>query len=184
MPTDLLPDQPRDEQLEVTSAEQFKALGHAFRHRLLFALGQRPATISQLAASLGAAKGTVAHHLGVLRDAGMVRVVHTRPVRGGTEQYYQRAARRLIVSPGHPGATGAMFGAIAEEIAAAADEPLLLLRHLRLTATQAERLRAALLDLVENAEDAGADEPRHGMLVSLYRQGAGPPPDPAAAPSS
>ncbi|MFI7606688.1 ArsR/SmtB family transcription factor [Micromonospora sp. NPDC049366] len=184
MATDMLPDQPRDEQLEITSPEQFKALGHPFRHRLLFALGQWPATISQLAASLGAAKGTVAHHLGVLRDAGMVRVVHTRPVRGGTEQYYQRVARRLLVSPGHPGATGAMLGAVAEEITAADDEPLLLLRHLRLSAAQAERLRAALLDLVEDTEDAGADEPRHGVLVSLYRQGARPSTDPAAVPSS
>ncbi|WBB70809.1 winged helix-turn-helix domain-containing protein [Micromonospora sp. WMMD812] len=172
---DPLPDRPLDELLEVTTPEQFKALGHPFRQRLLFSLGQRPATISQLAAALGAAKGNVAHHLKVLRDAGMVRVVHTRPVRGGTEQYYQRCARRLSVAPGHPGATAALLGAVAEEIAAAPDEPLLQLRHLRLTAAQAERLRAALLALVEDAEEAGDDEPRHGVLVSLYRQGTPPP---------
>src|SRR4051794_41792773 len=79
--------------LEVSSAAQFKALGHPLRHRLLFALGQEAATISQLATSLGTAKGNGAHHLGVLRDAGMVRIVETRQGRGGTGQYYRRAAK-------------------------------------------------------------------------------------------
>ncbi len=81
------------DRLEVSTAAQFKALGHPLRHRLLFALGKEAATISQLAVALGTAKGNVAHHLGVLRDAGMVHVAETRQVRGGTEQYYRRSAR-------------------------------------------------------------------------------------------
>jgi hypothetical protein len=40
---------------------------------------------------------------------------------------------------------------------------------------QAERLRAALDELVETAEEAGDDEPRYGVLVSLYQQEATPP---------
>lgn len=165
---------PLDELLEVSTPAQFKALGHPLRQRLLFALGQRPATISQLAAALGAAKGNVGHHLKVLREAGMVRVAHTRPVRGGTEQYYQRSARRLRVAPGHSAATAALFGAVAEEVAAAPDEPLLHLRHLRLTPARAERLAAALSELVEGAEDEGDDAPRYGVLVTLYQQAAPP----------
>ncbi|MEU4643038.1 winged helix-turn-helix domain-containing protein [Micromonospora sp. NPDC023814] len=168
-------EQPLDDLLEVTTPAQFKALGHPLRQRLLFALGQRPATISQLAAALGAAKGNVAHHLKVLRDAGMVRVAHTRQVRGGTEQYYQRSARRMRVAPGHAAATAAMLGAVAEEVSAAPGEPLLHLRHLRLTAAQAERLGAALSELLDTAEDAGEGEDRYGVLVSLYRQTPPPP---------
>ena len=87
--------EPPDEQLTVTSAEQYRALGHPLRHRLLFALGQHPATISQLAVVLGRHKGNIAHHLKVLRQAGRGAVTETRQVRGGTEQYYQRSARRL-----------------------------------------------------------------------------------------
>ncbi|SCL53729.1 Helix-turn-helix domain-containing protein [Micromonospora citrea] len=169
-------ERPPDDLLEVTTPAQFKALGHPLRQRLLFALGQRPATISQLAATLGAAKGNVAHHLKVLRDADMVRVAHSRQVRGGTEQYYQRGARRVRVAPGHSAATAALLGAVAEEVSAAPGEPLLHLRHLRLTAAQADRLAAALSDLVEGAQDAGEDEPRYGVLVSLYRQAPPPPP--------
>lgn len=155
--------------LEVRTPAQFKALAHPFRHRLLFALGPGPATISQLATGLGAAKGTVAHHLKVLAEAGMVRVAHTRQVRGGTEQYHERAFRRLVGETVDAGATGALFGAVAEELAGDPD-PLLHLRHLRLTPTQAERLRSTLDALVGEAEEAGGDEPRYGVLVSLYRR--------------
>ncbi|MFC7548162.1 ArsR/SmtB family transcription factor [Plantactinospora sp. GCM10030261] len=162
-------DPPLDEMLEVSRAEQFKALGHPFRQRLLFSLGQQPATISQLAAALDARKGNVAHHLKVLREAGMVRIVETRRVRGGTEQYYQRTARRLKVTTRELAPTAAFLGAVAEEIAAADAEPLLTLRHVRLTAAQADRLTAALTDLVDGAEDAGAGKPRYGLLVGLFR---------------
>lgn len=161
---------PADELLEVDSAVQFKALSHPLRQRLLFALARR-ATMSQLATALGAQKGNVAHHLRVLRDAGMVRVVETRQVRGGTEQYYQRTARRMTFAGHQSAATAAMFGAVAEELDESTGEPLLLLRHVRLTENQAKCLRAELERLVETAEEAGADEPVHGVLVALYPQG-------------
>ncbi|MET8909231.1 ArsR family transcriptional regulator [Micromonospora sp. NPDC004551] len=165
-------------ELEVRTPAQFKALAHPFRHRLLFALGSGPATISQLATGLGAAKGTVAHHLKVLTEAGMVRTAHTRQVRGGTEQYHERAFRRLTGETVDAGATSAMFGAVAEELAGDPD-PLLHLRHLRLTPAQAQRLRATLDALVGEAEEAAPDQPRYGVLVSLYRRGDPARPDPS-----
>jgi len=84
-----------DDVAAVTTPEQFKALGHPMRHRLLFALAQSEATISQLAVALGSNKGNVAHHLKVLAAAGLVRPAATRAVRGGTEQYYRRASPGL-----------------------------------------------------------------------------------------
>ncbi|GAA1667554.1 hypothetical protein GCM10009765_16260 [Fodinicola feengrottensis] len=156
--------------MEITTPEQFKALGHSFRQRLLFALGQQPATISQLAKILSARKGNVDHHLKVLRDAGLVRIAETRTVRGGTEHYYQRSSRRIRVLSPEATSTAAMLAAFAQELSIAPVEPLLNLRHLRLTAAQAERLRNALEGLVDTAEDAGDGEPRYGVLVSLYQQ--------------
>jgi DNA-binding transcriptional ArsR family regulator len=165
-------DQPPEELLRVTSPEQYRALGHPLRHRLLFALGQRPATISQLSAALGSHKGNVAHHLKVLRDAGMVAVVETRQVRGGTEQYYQRTARRLEF-PGEQGAalSAVMLQAVAEEIstAAADPEPVLLVRNVRLTQAQAQQLASTLTELASTLEDAGDGERRYGLLLSLYQ---------------
>jgi DNA-binding transcriptional ArsR family regulator len=165
-----------DDLAAVTTPEQFKALGHPMRHRLLFALGQGQATISQLATALGSNKGNIAHHLKVLADAGLVRPAGTRQVRGGTEQYYRRAARGLKFDD--DAATEAAFRALAAEIAAAEPEPFLALRTLRLTAEHAEQLATTLRDLAGQAEDA-VDQPRYGLLLGLYQPAQAPRLDPA-----
>ena len=150
----------------ITTPQQFKALGHPMRHRLLFALGQGEATISQLAATLGSNKGNIAHHLKVLTDAGLALPAGTRQVRGGTEQYYRRAHRALQF---HDAATTQMaFSAIAAEIAAAQPEPFLILRTLRLNPKHVEQIAAALHDLADEKDDAD-DDPRYGLLLGLYQ---------------
>jgi len=132
----------------------------------LFALGRRPATTSQLAVALGSHKGNIAHHLKVLREAGLVAVTETRQVRGGTEQYYRRAHRALQF---HDAATTKMaFSAIAAEIAAAEPEPFLILRTLRLNPRHVEQIAAALHDLADEKDDAD-DDPRYGLLLGLYQ---------------
>jgi DNA-binding transcriptional ArsR family regulator len=152
--------------------EQFKALGHPMRHRLLSALGQGEATISQLAATLGSNKGNVAHHLKVLADAGLVELAGTRHVRGGTEQYYRRAFSSLQFE--ESGLTEVAFSALAE-IATAEAEPFLMLRNLRLTPRHAEHLTKALRDLADEPEDGG-DQPRYGLLLGLFKPARAPSP--------
>jgi DNA-binding transcriptional ArsR family regulator len=158
-----------DEQMDVYSPEHFKALAHPTRQRLLFALDQ-PATVSQLAVTLGSHKGNIAHHLKVLREAGLITAAGTRQVRGGTEQYYQRAARMFRFTGEHSAANlPVAFHAIADEIAAAAPDPFLVLRNLRLTEAQAERITATLTELAHETREAGEDQPRYGLLLGLYR---------------
>jgi DNA-binding transcriptional ArsR family regulator len=159
--------------LAVTDPRQFKALGHPTRHRLLFALGQGDATISQLAAALGSNKGNVAHHLKVLADAGLVRPAGTRHVRGGTEQYFRPAAR--VLSYGDAASTEAAFRAIAAEIADAGPDPFLVHRTLRLTAEHAEALEAILREVADTAEDA-VGEVRYSLLLGIYQPGHARPP--------
>ena len=166
-----------DDFAAVATPEQFKALGHPMRHRLLFALGQDQATISQLAAALGSNKGTIAHHLKVLAGAGLVRPAGTRQVRGGTEQYYRRASPGLKYDD--TATTEVAFRALAAEIAAAAPDPFLVLRTLRLTPEHARQLTATLRDLAHQPEDA-ADQPRYGLLLGLYQPAQAPPPTPPA----
>lgn len=156
--------------LDVSSAAQFKALGHPLRHRLLFALGQEAATISQLAATLGTAKGNVAHHLGVLRDAGMVHVAETRQVRGGTEQYYRRSVRRFgFTGEGARANNTVALQAVAADLETADADPMFTVRNLRLTAAQAEELAATLERMVDDLTDAGPTESRYGVVVTVYR---------------
>lgn len=169
---DLRPD------LQIDSPARYRALGHPLRHRLLMALAENPATISQLARSLDVHKGSVAHHLAVLVEAELVRIGAQRQVRGGTERYYERTAERVVTSARngsggaeHQAATTALLSAVATELAAAPDDPLLHLRHVRLTRAQAATLRNVLdLALADLSNTAGEDTARYGVLVSMYEQ--------------
>jgi DNA-binding transcriptional ArsR family regulator len=154
----------------VATPEQFKALGHPMRHRLLFALGQGDATISQLAAALGSNKGNIAHHLKVLTEAGLAVPAGTRRVRGGTERYYRPAHRALEFRDA--AITQATFSAIAAEVAAAEPEPepFLIWRTLRLNPGHVAQIAASLHDLADTQDDGGND-PRYGLLLGLYRAG-------------
>lgn len=166
-----------DDHLTISELAQYKALSHPLRHRLLFALGQQPATISQLAKALDQRKGNIAHHLGVLEAAGLVRIVESRQVRGGTEHYYQRAARRLSFSG--PEAAPVMVRAVADELPTA---ELVggRLRNVRLTAARAAEVTAEIERLVDGlddaGDDAGDDAERYGFLVTVWK------PRPAGAP--
>jgi DNA-binding transcriptional ArsR family regulator len=161
---------PPEDVLEIVAPEHFAALAHPLRQRLLFALGHQPATIRQLAAQLDAKKGNVAHHLKVLREAGLVHVAETRQVRGGTEQYYQRMARHMVVAEPQAAGTTAMLAAVAQELDLSPAETHLTLRHLRLSPTKARELGEALAKLVDEAEENAEDQPLHGVLVALYQQ--------------
>ncbi|MEU6248877.1 ArsR family transcriptional regulator [Glycomyces sp. NPDC047010] len=156
--------------LTVSTPQQYRALGHPVRHRLLFALGQRPATLSGLAAELGISKGSAGHHLKILREAGLVNLDHERRVRGGTEQYFKRAFRKLHYEAGE--ATKVALAAVAEDVISDDADPLLTLRGVRLTEAQAAHLRRTLESLVDGLEDAEG-EARYGVVVGLYRPGQG-----------
>ena len=60
-----------------------------------------------------------------------------------------------------------MLQAVADEMATAAAEPLLVLRNIRLTADQARRLASTLNDLVSGLGDAGDGAARYGVLACV-----------------
>jgi DNA-binding transcriptional ArsR family regulator len=155
--------------VDATGPVYAKALAHPTRHRLLLELGDGGATISQLANRLTTNKGNVAHHLNVLVQAGLVRRGPTRTVRGGTEQYFVRAARRFEFEQA-PDALAAMMSNLTDELAAD-QQALLNHRVLRLTRRQAAALAAHLEAVVDDLEPAGEREARYGVIVSVYRHG-------------
>ncbi|WP_405779677.1 ArsR/SmtB family transcription factor [Streptomyces sp. NBC_00859] len=169
------PPQPPEDVQEISTPEQFSALAHPLRQRLLFSLGHRPATIGRLAEQLGTTKGNVAHHLKVLREAGLVHIAETRRVRGGTEQHYQRTARRMIVAEPQEAGTAAMLTAVAQELDRSPADTHLTLRHVRLGPAKARELGEALAQLVDEVEDDPDEgQPTHGVLVALYQRGGDP----------
>ena len=160
------------EPLTLRTPAHFKALGHPVRHRIVNVLRQRPATLRQLASALGLAKGTVSFHVGVLRDAGLVRLAETHQVRGGTEQRFALVGRGFRFH--QDAAAGAEFllqAAAAEMLPAHGEETdRTVLRHLWLTPQQAAALAAQLHDYASQPRQEDADHGEaYGLLVSLYR---------------
>jgi DNA-binding transcriptional ArsR family regulator len=82
--------------LVVNTVEQLKAFGDPIRERILFIIQQQPATAKQIADRLKASPGAIGHHLHVLEDAGLAKVVARRFVRGTVANYYTRTARLFV----------------------------------------------------------------------------------------
>jgi DNA-binding transcriptional ArsR family regulator len=164
--------EPEPEPLSLRTPAHFKALGRPVRQRIVNVLRQRPATPRQLGSALGPARGTVSFHVGVLRDAGLVRLAETHQVRGGTEQRFELVSRGFRFHP--DSAAGAEFplqAAAAEMLPAHGEETdRTVLRHLWLTPQQASALAAQLHDYANQPRQQDADHGEaYGLLVSLYR---------------
>ena len=85
------------DQIVVTAPAQLRALADPLRATVLDLLLERAATVAELATAVGRPKSTVAHHVNVLVETGMLRVVRTRRVRAIDERYYGRTARVFYV---------------------------------------------------------------------------------------
>ena len=92
-----IPDYDLDEMLVVTAPEQLRALADPLRGTLLELLLERAATVTEMAQAVDRPKSTVAYHVNLLVDAGLLRVVRTRRVRAIEERYYGRVARTLYI---------------------------------------------------------------------------------------
>lgn len=73
MSTLSLPSHPLPEPLVELIAQRFRVLGEPMRIRLLDALREGPSTVGALQEATGGSQQNVSKHLGVLRDAGLVR---------------------------------------------------------------------------------------------------------------
>ncbi|MFH0518429.1 ArsR/SmtB family transcription factor [Streptomyces sp. M41] len=168
---------------EVTAPAQLRALAHPLRNAILELLLERAATVSELAAALDRPKSTVAHHVSVLVDAQLLRVVRTRRVRAIDERYYGRTARIFrvgTVSPTEAGdapyCTNDLATAAAESAAAhQADQLSSIVRHVRIPREQAREFWARVLELADDY----AQLPRGGDVVYGFAAGLYPTDGPA-----
>lgn len=91
------PDYEADDVLLVREPEQLRALTGRERTRIVELLRDRAYSTTELARALVRPKSTVAYHVKVLEQAGLIRVVRTRKVRAVTERYYGRVARLFVL---------------------------------------------------------------------------------------
>jgi DNA-binding transcriptional ArsR family regulator len=140
-----IPDYELADRLVVTAPPQLRALADPLRGTILDLLLERAATVAELAGAVGRPKSTVAHHVNVLLEAGMLRVVRTRRVRAIDERYYGRTARVFYVGVvDRPGEDPTTVHANSLSVAAAesgpayeADDLRSILRHARIPAERA-----------------------------------------------
>jgi DNA-binding transcriptional ArsR family regulator len=92
------PDYDLEDFLVADSPQRMKALGDPLRLLLLDLVLERAMTVTELAARVGRARGSVAHHVDLLVTAGLLRVVRTRRVRAVTESFYGRTARTIGIT--------------------------------------------------------------------------------------
>ena len=111
------PDYDAADVLVVREPERLRALAHELRSTIVVRLRERALSVTELADELGLPKGTVGHHVKVLEDAGLVRVVRTRRVRAVTEKFYGRTARLFLMKDEQDAAVSHLTPADAERFA-------------------------------------------------------------------
>lgn len=157
------------------SNEQLVALAHRTRQLLWSELAFGPLSISELARRITTNKGNVAHHLAALERVDLVRRGQRRTVRGGTEQPFERTAQHVRATrPGQSAReiTATSLAAVSSEMAED-PAPNLHVRHLRMTAAQANALIHHLNAVLESLTPATPPEQKYGVAVGLWRRPAG-----------
>jgi DNA-binding transcriptional ArsR family regulator len=172
-----LPDYELADQVVITAPAQLRAIADDLRGTILDLLLERAATVAELAAAVGRPKSTVAHHVNVLLDAGLLRVVRTRRVRAIDERYYGRTARVFYVGvvdrPGEDPTTvhsNALSVAAAESAPAhVADDLRSILRHARIPHERAAEFWERVLTLAsEFAAQPRSGDTVYGFAAGLY----------------
>ena len=168
------PDYPLEGTVRADTSSALKALGDPVRRQIVEVLMDRAATTTELAVALERPRGTVDHHLKVLANAGLVRVVRTRKVRALTENYWGRTARTIIFDYGDKESSpfAPFLRDAVEETERVTDwsQPSqITLRHARITPERAQEFvdRIEELALEFSATERGGSTV-FGLLLALY----------------
>ena len=171
------PDYELADRIALTEPAQVKAIGHPLRTTILGLLHERAATVTELAIAVERPKSTVAHHVKVLTDAGLVQVVRTRRVRAIEERFYGRTARMFYVGVERSPDGDTMprdfndFEVAAQESGAAYRDGKLwgFVRHARVTEAQASAFWERMTELVAEFERLPrSGETVYGFAVGVY----------------
>jgi DNA-binding transcriptional ArsR family regulator len=160
------------EEIDGSTAERHRALGDPLRLLILDLVLERSMTVTELAERVGRAKGTVAHHVDVLVEAGLLRVVRTRKVRAVEERFYGRVARTIAMPTSGdelPFFREAMEQADLERMRRDERGSGFTLRHARIPAERAhefaERLFAVALEFTEAPRGGDVE---YALLTAVF----------------
>jgi DNA-binding transcriptional ArsR family regulator len=171
------PDYELADRIALTTPSQVKAISHPLRTTILQLLHERAATVTELAAAVERPKSTVAHHVKVLTEAGLVRVVRTRRVRAIDERLYGRTARMFYVGVERSVDGDDMprdfndFEVAARESTAAYESGKLwgFIRHARISEAQASDFWEQMAELVAEFDRLPrSGDTMYGFAIGVY----------------
>jgi DNA-binding transcriptional ArsR family regulator len=158
----------------VSSPRELRAMADPLRGTILDLVLERAATVGELATAVRRPKSTVAHHVDVLVDAGMLKVVRTRRVRAIDERFYGRTARIFYVGAIQPEQVSLVPNwlpvAAAESIPAhEADDLRAILRYARIPRERAAEFWTRVFDLVQEfSQLPRSGDTVYGFVAGLY----------------
>src|SRR5947209_10809260 len=175
-----MPELPRE--FMISTEQQFKAIADPTRTRILGIIQNQPATAKQIANRLKLPPGTVGHHLQVLEEAGLAKIVARRLVRGIVAKYYTRTAHIFTFAfpsevRGEQSSSANILFLAHEELKESietmgedASSMCSAFPHVRLSLERAkvyqERLSALLDDLLVETPDPNGQV--YGLVFSLF----------------
>ncbi len=169
-----VPDYDLEDLRVVSSPRELRAMAHPLRAAILDLLLERAATVGELAAAVGRPASTVAHHVGVLADADMLKVVRTRRVRAIDERFYGRTAAIFYVGVIRPEQarmpTNHLAAAAAESGPAhEADDLRAIIRHARIPRERAAEFWERVCQLThEFTRLPRSGDTVYGFVAGLY----------------
>lgn len=167
----MVPDYDLEALVHADTPERLKALVEPVRSQILDLVLERAATVTELARALDRPRSSIAHHVDVLVDAGLLRVVRTRRVRAIEERFYGRTGRTIVVgsAPAPDGTAGLDLLAEARTEALRVDEIRSTLRHARIPDGRAEEFFERVVQLAEEfTELERGGDTVFGFVAAVY----------------
>lgn len=149
-------------------------MAHRVRSNILELVLERAATVTELATAVDRPKSTVAYHVGVLVDAGMLKVVRTRKVRAIDERFYGRTARIFYVGAIQPEQAAELTNLLSVAAAESgpaheADDLRAIIRHARIPRERAAEFWERVFALThEFTQLPRSGESVFGFVAGLY----------------
>lgn len=161
------------DEISADTPARLKAVGDPLRLLILDLVLERAMSVTELAERVQRPKGTLAHHVDVLLDAGLLQVTRTRKVRAMEERFYGRTARTI----GFPSSVYdgdlpflADARALADMDAMAADRPSgFTLRSVRIPDERAAEFCDRVMDLaLEFSRQPRGGVREYALLVGFF----------------
>ncbi len=168
------PDYELDPSVAAETPAQMKAVADPVRAQILDLVLERAATVTELATALDRPKSSIAYHVDVLVDVGLLKVVRTRMVRAIEERLYGRVGRTIVIGEGPLPHNSVQSGFLAmAQAEARVDAPAKMrstLRHARIPEERADEFFSRVVEIAEEFTMLPREgDEVFGFVAAVYR---------------